>query len=69
MLFRSFIDTDVLRGLYTKTQLEELAAKVSTKRLGTAEDIASLVVWLASPENGYVTAQHIFADGGYGRVR
>lgn len=64
-----FIDTDVLKGLYTDAQRKALAETVPVKRLGTAEEIASLVAWLSGPENGYVTAQNIVIDGGFGRVR
>ncbi|MFO0997794.1 MAG: SDR family NAD(P)-dependent oxidoreductase [Alphaproteobacteria bacterium] len=64
-----FIETDVLRSLYSAEQLKALADLVPTKRLGTAEEIASLVAWLCGPENGYVTGQNIVIDGGFGRVR
>jgi 3-oxoacyl-[acyl-carrier protein] reductase len=64
-----FIETDVLRSLYSAEQLKALAETVPTKRLGTAEEIASLVAWLSGPENGYVTGQNIVIDGGFGRVR
>jgi NAD(P)-dependent dehydrogenase (short-subunit alcohol dehydrogenase family) len=32
--------------------------------VGAPEHVASLLVWLTSPENGFVTAQLIFVDGG-----
>lgn len=64
-----FIETDVLRSLYSAAQLKALAETVPTKRLGTAAEIASLVAWLCGPENGYVTGQNIVIDGGFGRVR
>jgi hypothetical protein len=28
-----------------------------------------MVVFLSGPENGYITAQNIVVDGGFGRVR
>jgi NAD(P)-dependent dehydrogenase (short-subunit alcohol dehydrogenase family) len=37
-------------------------------QVGAAEDVASLLVWLTSPENGFVTGQVIFADGGFEAV-
>ena len=35
------------------------------KRMTTAEEIASMVVFLLSPKAGHITGQHIFVDGGY----
>jgi NAD(P)-dependent dehydrogenase (short-subunit alcohol dehydrogenase family) len=64
-----FIETEALRALYSAAQVKALAEIVPVKRLGTPEEVASLVVWLTGPENGYLTGQHLFADGGFGRVR
>lgn len=64
-----FIDTDILKKNYTEAQRREMADSVPVKRLGTAQDIASMVVFLSGPENGYITAQNIVVDGGFGRVR
>lgn len=45
----------------------EAAAKRNTalKRLGTADELAEVVLFLASPRATYVTGQVISADGGY----
>jgi NAD(P)-dependent dehydrogenase (short-subunit alcohol dehydrogenase family) len=32
---------------------------------GAPEHVASLIAWLASAENGFVTGQVVFVDGGY----
>lgn len=64
-----FIDTDVLKSLYSDEQRKALAETVPTKTLGTTQDIASMVVFLCGAENNYITAQNIVVDGGYGRVR
>ena len=36
--------------------------------IGTPEHIAEALVWLTSPQNGYVTGQILFVDGGYEAV-
>jgi NAD(P)-dependent dehydrogenase (short-subunit alcohol dehydrogenase family) len=41
------------------------ASQVPLGRLGIAEEVASAVVWLASPGAAYVTGQDILVDGGY----
>ena len=33
-------------------------------RLGTAEEVADVVLFLASPEAAYITGQNILVDGG-----
>lgn len=40
-------------------------SQVPLGRLGSPEEIASAVVWLASPGAAYVTGQDILVDGGY----
>jgi L-fucose dehydrogenase len=35
------------------------------KRMTTAEEIASMVVFLLSPKAGHITGQHLYVDGGY----
>jgi NAD(P)-dependent dehydrogenase (short-subunit alcohol dehydrogenase family) len=42
----------------------ELARAIPVGRLGEPEDAAAAVVWLASPEAGWVTGQTIAVDGG-----
>ncbi len=43
---------------------ERLTSLIPLSRLGTVEDIAEVVVFLASPQAGYVTGQVIPVDGG-----
>jgi len=40
------------------------AAETPVKRLGTPEEIADAIVWLASERASYITGQTILADGG-----
>jgi NAD(P)-dependent dehydrogenase (short-subunit alcohol dehydrogenase family) len=43
----------------------ELVAKHPLGRMGDADDIAHLVVYLASDESKFVTGAEIAVDGGY----
>jgi 3-oxoacyl-[acyl-carrier protein] reductase len=43
---------------------EELAGSIALKRLGTVEDVASAVLYLASEEAGYVTGHVLNVSGG-----
>ena len=48
--------------------IQALIANVPARRLGHAEEIAPLVLWLASDDNTYMAGQNIAIDGGYSRV-
>jgi 3-oxoacyl-[acyl-carrier protein] reductase len=43
---------------------ERLAARAMMGRIGEPQDIANAVVFLASPESGWITAQMLTVDGG-----
>jgi 3-oxoacyl-[acyl-carrier protein] reductase len=43
---------------------DRFAAKAMMGRIGEPEDIANAVVFLASPESGWITAQMLTVDGG-----
>ena len=58
-----FIATDMTDALPEKVR-EELAAQIPLARLGSAEDIANAVLFLASEQSGYVTGQVIGVNGG-----
>jgi 3-oxoacyl-[acyl-carrier protein] reductase len=47
---------------------EAILEKVPAKRLGTAEDIAATVVYLASDEAGWVTGQTFHINGGMAMI-
>jgi 3-oxoacyl-[acyl-carrier protein] reductase len=58
-----FIDTDMTRVL-PEAQREALVAQIPAGRLGTPEDIAAAVAFLASPAAGYITGQTLSVNGG-----
>ncbi len=58
-----FIQTDMTAGL-TEKAAGELGSRIPLGRLGTAEDVADVVAFLASEAAGYVTGQVIPVDGG-----
>lgn len=58
-----FIDTDMTRELPDMVK-EELNKRIPMKRLGSTEDIANAVVFLASDEANYITGETIHVNGG-----
>jgi acetoacetyl-CoA reductase len=44
--------------------LEKIVAGVPAKRLGTPEEIASIISWIASDEGGYATGADFSLNGG-----
>lgn len=58
-----FIDTDMTRAL-TEEQQQSLIQHVPLGRLGRPDEIASAVVYLASPAAGYITGTTLHVNGG-----
>jgi 3-oxoacyl-[acyl-carrier protein] reductase len=58
-----FIDTDMIRTV-PEAKFEKIRSGIRMGRLGTAEDIAKVCLFLASDMSGYVTGQIIGVDGG-----
>jgi len=58
------IMTDMLTGL-SHVNLDELADEVPLGRIGTPEDVAELVAFLASDRSSFITGQVIGCDGGF----
>ncbi|SDH53084.1 3-oxoacyl-ACP reductase FabG [Propionivibrio dicarboxylicus] len=58
-----FIDTRMTQALDEK-QKEALASGIPLGRFGSPEDVAAAVVFLASPDAGYVTGSTIHVNGG-----
>ena len=58
-----FIDTDMTRALPDEL-LSGVKQMIPMRRLGTAEDIAPMVRFLAGPGAAYITGQTFVVDGG-----
>ena len=58
-----FIETDMTRAIAEKHR-ENLLAEIPLKRLGTPEDVAAAVCFLASPGAGYITGETLHVNGG-----
>jgi 3-oxoacyl-[acyl-carrier protein] reductase len=58
-----FIDTDMTRAL-PEAQREALVQRVPLARLGSPEDIAAAVAFLASDTGGYITGETLHVNGG-----
>jgi len=58
-----FIDTDMTRVL-PEAQRDSMLAQIPLNRLGKGADIASAVVFLASPAAAYITGETVNVNGG-----
>jgi len=58
-----FIDTDMTREL-SETQRASLMTQIPLGRLGSGEDIAHAVAFLASPQAAYITGTTLHVNGG-----
>jgi len=58
-----FIDTDMTQALSAE-QRTALAQRIPMARLGAAADVASAVLFLASPQAGYITGETLHVNGG-----
>jgi len=58
-----YIATDMTAGLPDKVK-EAFLERIPLKRMGTAQDVANAVLFLASDESEYITGQVLPVDGG-----
>ena len=58
-----FIDTDMTRALPEQSR-NALLAQIPLGRLGSAQEVAAAVAYLASPAAGYVTGSVLHVNGG-----
>ncbi len=67
------IDTPGLNNLVASTgageqRLKAISSNVPLGRLGTPDEIAKAVVFLASDDSSYITGTELFVDGGFAQV-
>jgi acetoacetyl-CoA reductase len=58
-----YIGTDMVKAI-RQDVLDKIVATIPVKRLGTPEEIASIVAWVASEEAGFVTGADFSINGG-----
>ena len=63
-----FILTDLTKKILAPKEIANLRSRIPLGRFAKPEDIAPLVLFLASDLNTYITGQNIIVDGGYASV-
>jgi acetoacetyl-CoA reductase len=58
-----YIGTEMVRAI-RQDVLDKIVATIPVKRLGTPEEIASMVSWVASEESGFATGADFSVNGG-----
>ena len=58
-----FIETDMTNQLHSRIK-EDLLSKIPAGCMGTPQDVANAVVFLASPSSSYITGTTLYVDGG-----
>jgi acetoacetyl-CoA reductase len=58
-----YIATDMVKKIRQEV-LDKIVAGIPVQRLGTPEDIASIVAWVASEESGFATGADFSVNGG-----
>ena len=58
-----YIGTDMVRAI-RQDVLDKIVATIPVKRLGTPEEIGSIVAWLAGEESGFTTGADFSCNGG-----
>jgi len=59
------VDTEMIRGALNQEGLKAIIQSHPLGRMGTAEDIAYAVLYLASDESSFVTGAELVIDGGF----
>jgi NAD(P)-dependent dehydrogenase (short-subunit alcohol dehydrogenase family) len=68
-----FIETPGLKSLMAsraggEERAKTMSGSVPLGRVGTPDDIAKAVVFLASDDSSYITGIELFVDGGFAQV-
>jgi acetoacetyl-CoA reductase len=58
-----YIGTDMVRAIKPEI-LEKIVNTIPVKRLGTPEEIGSIVAWLAGEDSGFTTGAEFSCNGG-----
>jgi acetoacetyl-CoA reductase len=58
-----YIGTDMVKAI-RQDVLDKIVATIPVKRLGTPEEIGSIVAWLAGDESGFTTGADFSCNGG-----
>ena len=58
-----YIGTDMVKAIRPDV-LDKIVATIPVKRLGTPEEIASIVAWLAGNDSGFSTGAEFACNGG-----
>jgi 3-oxoacyl-[acyl-carrier protein] reductase len=53
-----------MTSVMTEEQREKVLEEIPLSRLGTPDDVAGVVLFLASDEAGYITGQVVGVNGG-----
>ena len=59
-----YIETDMI-NVYPRELLEDFRDSIPFKRIGSPEEVAELILFLASSKSNYITGQTIVIDGGH----
>ena len=59
-----YIDTD-MNSRFGRQAVNNVIDRTPLCRIGTPEEVAKLMLWLCSPDSGFITGQIIGIDGGF----